>query len=74
MIEDAEKAGKILPGCTIIVPTSGNTGNYQFNLNFGYYLHHLSNDNLTVIDQFNKYVCIVMMVDRPSCIARTHGI
>lgn len=26
MIEDAEKAGKILPGCTIIVPTSGNTG------------------------------------------------
>lgn len=26
MIEDAEKAGKLKPGMTIIEPTSGNTG------------------------------------------------
>jgi cystathionine beta-synthase len=26
MVEDAEKAGKLYPGCTIIEPTSGNTG------------------------------------------------
>ena len=26
MIEDAEKSGKLLPGGTIIEPTSGNTG------------------------------------------------
>ena len=32
MIEDAEKAGKILPGCTIIVPTSGNTGDNISNM------------------------------------------
>lgn len=29
MIEDAEKAGDIHPGFTIIEPTSGNTGNEQ---------------------------------------------
>lgn len=26
MVEDAERAGKLKPGCTIIEPTSGNTG------------------------------------------------
>ena len=26
MIEEAEKAGHIKPGCTLIEPTSGNTG------------------------------------------------
>ena len=26
MIEDAEKEGKLLPGGTIVEPTSGNTG------------------------------------------------
>ncbi|MBQ2626866.1 MAG: pyridoxal-phosphate dependent enzyme, partial [Eubacterium sp.] len=26
MIEDAEKAGKLAPGATIVEPTSGNTG------------------------------------------------
>lgn len=26
MIEDAEKSGTLKPGCTIIEPTSGNTG------------------------------------------------
>jgi cysteine synthase len=29
MIEDAEKAGLIKEGCTIIEPTSGNTGTYR---------------------------------------------
>lgn len=26
MVEDAERAGRLAPGCTIIEPTSGNTG------------------------------------------------
>lgn len=29
MIEDAEKAGDLKPGDTIIEPTSGNTGNFN---------------------------------------------
>lgn len=28
MVEDAERAGLLKPGDTIIEPTSGNTGNY----------------------------------------------
>lgn len=28
MIEDAEEQGRLKPGCTIIEPTSGNTGKY----------------------------------------------
>lgn len=30
MIEEAEKDGRLKPGCTIIEPTSGNTGNIFF--------------------------------------------
>lgn len=30
MVEEAEKDGRLKPGCTIIEPTSGNTGNILF--------------------------------------------
>ena len=32
MIEEAEKDGSIKPGCTLIEPTSGNTGTKWFDL------------------------------------------
>lgn len=48
MIEDAEKAGKILPGCTIIVPTSGNTGEYSL----------LNPENVIVDIYLNEYLMI----------------
>jgi hypothetical protein len=34
MIEEAEKDGRLKPGCTIIEPTSGNTGNIFFSASF----------------------------------------
>lgn len=30
MVEEAEKDGRLKPGCTIIEPTSGNTGKVFF--------------------------------------------
>lgn len=35
MVEDAERAGLLKPGDTIIEPTSGNTGNYLHVLLWG---------------------------------------